>query len=248
MKKTDISRLRHWRPINLRIGFALSLALVILAFGWTTERPAFEDPYADFVEIGDVEIIPPTTHPEKKKMPPPPKPEPVNFEIKIDPVPITPYDPNIFDPVEPEPFEAVGKIVAPAKTASPIPPKPIEKKEPDIFRVVEEMPRFKGCEDGSFSKKEKYKCAEEKLLTYLFYHLKYPNIARDNGIQGTVVIRFIIEKNGSISNAEIVRDIGGGCGREALRVVENMPDWLPGKQRGREVPVQYNLPVRFRLN
>lgn len=247
MKKIDISRLRYWRPINLRIGFALSLTLIILAFGWTTERPTFEDPYVDIVET-DLEIIPPTVHPKKEMPPPPPPPKKCNFQINIDPQPIEPYDPNIFEPIEPEPIVATGIAKAPAKPAPPVLHKPIQKTDDDYFVIVEEMPRFKGCEEEGLSKKEKYTCAEGKLLAHLANELRYPAIARENGVQGTVVIRFVVEKDGSISGAEIVRNIGAGCGREALRVVENMPDWLPGKQRGNKVRVQYNLPVRFRLN
>jgi protein TonB len=78
-------------------------------------------------------------------------------------------------------------------------------------------------------------------------HIRYPSLAKDNGIEGTVVVRFIVEKDGSISQPAIIRDIGGGCGAEALRVVKSMPTWLPGKQQGRPVRVQFSLPVQFKL-
>jgi protein TonB len=77
--------------------------------------------------------------------------------------------------------------------------------------------------------------------------MEYPDEAEKMGITGIVYVNFIIEQDGSISNARILRDIGGGCGEEVLRVVNSMPKWNPGKQRGKTVRVQYNLPVKFTL-
>lgn len=112
------------------------------------------------------------------------------------------------------------------------------------------MPRFPGCDDLP-TNKEKDKCAQDKLLAYMYENIKYPVIARENNVEGLVVIQFVVEKNGTISNARVAKDIGAGCGKEALRVVEmmnNMPTkWSPGKQRGRPVKVEFTLPVRFRL-
>ena len=82
-------------------------------------------------------------------------------------------------------------------------------------------------------------------------NIRYPSIARENGVQGTVVVTFVIEKDGRVSNARVVRDIGAQCGQEALRVVELMQDqnilWAPGKMYGSPVRVQFNLPVKFKL-
>ena len=108
------------------------------------------------------------------------------------------------------------------------------------------MPRFPGCEELD-TRSEKQACANKKLLQFIGESLKYPSLAREADIQGTVVIRFVVEKDGSISNAEVVRDIGGGCGKEALRVVNKMPTWIPGSQQGHKVRVQFNLPIRFKL-
>jgi protein TonB len=81
--------------------------------------------------------------------------------------------------------------------------------------------------------------------------VKYPAIARENGIQGRVVVQFVVEKDGKITDANVVRDIGAGCGEEALRVVNSMNSmnqrWTPGKQRGKPVRVQFTLPVSFKL-
>ena len=108
------------------------------------------------------------------------------------------------------------------------------------------MPRFPGCEDES-SKDERKNCATEKMLQFIYKNIKYPAIARENGVEGTVVVTFVVEKDGSITDAQVVRDIGAQCGQEALRVVNMMPKWVPGKQRGRSVRVQFNLPVKFKL-
>ena len=85
------------------------------------------------------------------------------------------------------------------------------------------------------------------MLEFLAQNINYPTIARENRVEGMVVIQFVVEKDGSISNARVVRDIGAKCGEEALRVVNTMPRWNPGKQRGRAVRVQFTLPVRFVL-
>ena len=121
----------------------------------------------------------------------------------------------------------------------------------EIFKVVEENPRFPGCEDLAESAKEKEKCAKELFLEFINLNLEYPEDARYQSIQGLVLVRFVVEKNGTLTDLELVRDIGNGCGEEALRLVDlmNVLDirWIPGKQRGIPVRVQYNLPISFKL-
>ena len=94
-------------------------------------------------------------------------------------------------------------------------------------------------------------CADKKLMEFLYGNIDYPAMARENNIQGTVVVGFVVEKDGSITQIKLLRDIGGQCGEEALRVVElmrNSPEkWIPGKQRGIPVRVMFNLPIRFVL-
>ncbi len=106
--------------------------------------------------------------------------------------------------------------------------------EEEIFVFVEETPSFPGGEDA--------------LYKFLGDNLQYPDLARENNITGKVVIRFVVEKDGSITKASIVREIGGGCGKEALRVVNSMPKWKPGKQSGKAVRTEFTLPVDFQLN
>ncbi len=116
----------------------------------------------------------------------------------------------------------------------------------EIFKVVAEMPRFPGCESEDEKKIEK--CAKQKMDEYIKQNLVYPKQAIAEGIEGTVVIRALVEKDGSLSGITCVRDIGGGCGAEAIRIFENMPKWRPGYQRGRTVEVQINIPVKFSLD
>ena len=108
-----------------------------------------------------------------------------------------------------------------------------EEEEQQIFTVVENDPEFPG--------------GMEALYKYLAQNIKYPQLARDNNITGRVYVTFVVERDGSITGCKVLRDIGGGCGAEAVRVVKSMPKWTPGKQRGKAVRVQFNLPVNFNL-
>ncbi|MBN2638509.1 MAG: TonB family protein [Bacteroidales bacterium] len=112
----------------------------------------------------------------------------------------------------------------------PPPPPPADTT---IFTVVEQSPEFIG--------------GTKALMKYLGENIKYPVEAKKEGIQGRVFVNFIIEKDGSVSNARILRGIGHGCDKEALRVVEQMPKWIPGKQRGEPVRVVFTLPIQFKL-
>lgn len=135
--------------------------------------------------------------------------------------------------------------------ADPPPPPPHKVETAETFKVVEEMPRFPGCEKMSGTGQEKKKCSDGKMLEYIYKNIKYPGEARENGIEGMAVIKFIVEKDGSIEEAEISRNPGGGIGEEALRVIKsmnNMPEkWTPGLQRGCPVRVLYTIPVKFKL-
>ena len=103
----------------------------------------------------------------------------------------------------------------------------------EIFLVVENEPEFPGGSDS--------------LYAYIARNIKYPETAKKEKIEGRVFVTFVIEKDGQVSSAKILRDIGGGCGEEAIRVVKSMPKWKPGTQRGNPVRFQFNLPVSFML-
>ena len=102
-----------------------------------------------------------------------------------------------------------------------------------VFVVVEKSPEFPGGNDS--------------LYAFIGRNIKYPEAAKKNKIEGRVFVTFVVEKDGQVSSAKILRDIGGGCGEEALRVVNSMPKWTPGTQRGNPVRVQFNLPIMFQL-
>ncbi|MDX1410485.1 MAG: energy transducer TonB, partial [Saprospiraceae bacterium] len=132
----------------------------------------------------------------------------------------------------------------------PPPPPPAEEYE-EIFKIVEEMPRFPGCEEMAASTNEKKQCADQKLLEFIYANIQYPLVARENNIQGNVVLSFVVNRDGSIEQIQVLRDVGAGCGEEAVRVIKLMEQkgikWIPGKQRGQPVRVQFLLPVKFKL-
>lgn len=110
----------------------------------------------------------------------------------------------------------------------------VEDKEPEKpFTSVEQMPQFPG--------------GDQELMRYIASNLKYPTIAAENGIEGRVVLRFVVNKDGVVSDAQVLRSLDPSCDKEAIRVVKSMPKWVPGKQNGRNVPVYYTLPVLFKL-
>jgi periplasmic protein TonB len=108
-----------------------------------------------------------------------------------------------------------------------------ETAEAEVFMVVEESPQFPG--------------GDEARIRFLAENISYPAEAREASIQGTVYITFVIEKDGTIADVRVLRGIGGGCDEEAVRVIRKMPRWLPGKQRGKPVRVQFNMPIKFSM-
>lgn len=235
-------------PTFFTLGLALSLGLTVLAFAWTKrdDTTVYDTSLLEIEE--DIEIEPPRT--AEPPPPPPPPPPPVIEEV--------PDEEILEDPpeFESQDVEEETAVVAPEpikQAAPPPPPPPPKPKEPEveeIFKVVEQMPRFPGCENEATEEARK-SCAEQKLLDFIYKNIKYPAIARENGVEGVVVVTFVVEKDGSVTDARVVRDIGAQCGEEAMRVVQLMNKqnvkWVPGKQRGRPVRVQFNLPVRFKL-
>ena len=128
--------------------------------------------------------------------------------------------------VEPKQNEVVNEYMVPENEVE-------EKEEAEVFTIVDEMPQFPG--------------GESKLMEYVSKNINYPQIARESGIQGRVFVGFVVEPDGSISNVKLLRGIGGGCDEEALRVVNSLPKWKPGKNRGKAVRVSYQIPVFFKL-
>lgn len=125
------------------------------------------------------------------------------------------------------------------------------KDQEDVFKVVEEMPRFPGCEDQADAKLRQ-ECSTKKMMEYIASNLQYPKQAADATVEGTVVVKFVVQKDGALSDIDIVKGIGGGCDEEVLRLVNSMNTqgirWIPGRIKGKTVSVEYNLPIRFKLD
>ena len=115
----------------------------------------------------------------------------------------------------------------------PVKAEPKPEVENKVFDVVEQMPSFPG--------------GPSALMQYLSSNIKYPVVAQENGVQGRVVVSFVVERDGSITDMQVARSVDPSLDREAQRVVRNMPRWIPGKQNGQAVRVKYNVPVAFRL-
>ncbi|MEL6656509.1 MAG: energy transducer TonB [Bacteroidota bacterium] len=139
----------------------------------------------------------------------------------------------------------IGQIESPPPPPPP-PPPPAE----EIFVVVEQMPMFPGCEDEKNAQKRK-SCAQEHLLRYVYENLEYPTIALENGVEGTAIVQFVVQEDGTLDQIKMIRDPGAGIGTAAVALVEKMNTdeirWIPGKQRGNAVPVRFNLPIRYKL-
>lgn len=117
----------------------------------------------------------------------------------------------------------------------------------DIFKIVEKMPVYGDCNEIT-EKAEKKACSEKSIYEFVGQQIVYPDSAYMKGTEGTVVVRFVVDKTGEVKDAEVVRDIGNGCGEEALRVVGLMDQWKPGLNKGEPVNVQMHLPVKFKIN
>lgn len=122
-----------------------------------------------------------------------------------------------------EHIDDLEKVVIPAP----------EKKEEEIFRAVEQQPQFPG--------------GANELMKYLSNNLKYPPAAAEQGIQGRVVVQFVVSKTGSISGVKVLQPLHPSCDKEAIRLISSMPNWIPGKQNGNPVNVYYTIPIRFKL-
>lgn len=108
-----------------------------------------------------------------------------------------------------------------------------KEEETKVFDVVEQMPQFPG--------------GPQALFEYLSKHIKYPAVAEENGVQGRVIVTFVVERDGSITDVTVVKSVDPSLDKEAQRVVKSMPKWIPGKQNGAAVRVKYTVPVTFKL-
>ncbi|MCB0616134.1 MAG: TonB family protein [Phaeodactylibacter sp.] len=125
-----------------------------------------------------------------------------------------------------------------------------EDKE-EVFKVVEEMPRFPGCDEEGVSEGELVQCSNRKLFEYIFNNIKYPKEAKDADIEGTAVVSFVVDKEGWVKDIKVARPLHESIDAEVIRAVKQMNEmderWIPGRQKGKAVNVQFNLPVKFLL-
>lgn len=124
--------------------------------------------------------------------------------------------------------EAHGKDIADIKEVITSAPEQVK-----VYDVVEQMPTFPG--------------GEAALMKYIGDHLKYPSIALEQGIEGLVVLRFVVTGSGQVGEVNVIRSLDSYCDREAVRVIKSLPKFIPGKQQGKPVSVWYNCPVRFKI-
>ncbi|MGE0560446.1 MAG: TonB family protein [Flavobacteriales bacterium] len=222
--KQSQKNLEKFRGIFFQIGIIVATSLTFLAFEWTTPVYIGKLPSPDIEVEGDFDIPIITyrsapTKPEIKPVAPKIDPSKINI-IKTDPINPTP---------EPDPFVDPDPTFDPNKWTKP----EVVDPEPAPIAVAEVMPEFIG--------------GTAKLFEYLGKNLKYPELAKSTGISGKVFVQFVVDKNGKIKDTKVIQGINTLLDKEALRVVEAMPDWTPGRQHGKPVSVIYNLPISFKL-
>lgn len=201
-------------------------------------------------ELGPPPDIDPNNPPPPPPPPPPTPPPPTRSTIQFVP-PIIKKDEQVADqepPTVEEVIETKADVGKQTKEGTDdAPPEIIDN--PVVAKVVEAPVRQeeKTFEIFDIQKPPSFPGGEAELLKYLAENIKYPPLARENNIQGQVVLSFVVGRKGEIMDVQIIKDIGGGCGKEAVRVVESMPRWIPGEANGNPVKVRFTLPVRFRL-
>ena len=229
----------------LLIGLAIAIPSIMRAVSDLVPK---DKPVDVVAELGPPPDIDPTTPPPPP--PPPTPPPPTRSTVKFVP-PVVKKDEEVQEEKPPAIEELVEKkedIGTETKkgndeAAPTIDENPSELEIVEAPKVVED----KTYEMFDIQKPPSFPGGEKELLKYLSENIKYPPLARENNIQGTVALTFVVGKDGSVKDVQIVKDIGGGCGKEAVRVVQTMPKWNPGEANGHAVKVRFTLPVRFRL-
>ncbi|MBR4138110.1 MAG: energy transducer TonB [Bacteroidales bacterium] len=206
------------------VGLVVALFVVWRVFEYKSYDKQNLDTFARQVEVIEEEMVEITKQEQPKPQVQAPKPQVTQIQVVEDDVEVEDIDIN----AEVDQDEVIEEYVYEAPEIEEE-----EIQEAEVFKVVEEMPEFPG--------------GTAKLLEYIQKNMKYPMMARESDIQGKVYVQFVVEPDGSISNVQVLRGIGGGCDEEAVRVVQSMPKFKPGKQRGAPVRVQYMVPIVFKL-
>ena len=222
IKKSQHASLEDKKIIYVLMGFVFVLSLCYVALEWTEQEVTkYEVMDDEFLFEEEVEIQ------QTTQETPPPPPPPAVQEVEVLNV--------VEDNVETESIEInTEDDKEEVVIAAPVEAPEEEEEEEVIFVVVETMPEFPG--------------GQQALFKFLSENVKYPVIAQENGIQGRVICQFVVNKDGSIVDIEVVRSGGDpSLDKEAVRVIKSMPKWKPGKQRGKPVRVKFTLPVNFKL-
>lgn len=228
VKKSPKADLEGGIGMSILMGMIVGLAVLFVGFEWGTKDVqvvSADEGVADIIAEEEIEI----TRPENTPPPPPPPPAPAVTEVL-----------NVVeDDVELEQQEIISSEddATAAQTETFVAPVVEEEEEEEsaqqIFTVVEKQPEFPG--------------GTAELFKYLSKAIKYPVIAQENGIQGRVVCSFVVNRDGSIVDIQVMRGVDPSLDKEAIRVISEMPKWKPGEQRGKPVRVRFILPVQFRL-
>ena len=223
LKKSPKVSLEDKKLIYALMGGVLVLSICFVAFEWTEKEVTKYDVVdQDFLIEEEIDIQ------QTTQETPPPPPPPAVQEVEI----LNVVDDDVKTEsveIKTEDDKDVEVVIAP-----PVEAPVVEEVEEEIFVVVESMPEFPG--------------GAQEMMKFIAENIKYPVIAQENGIQGRVICQFVIEKNGSVTDIQVVRSSGdASLDKEAERVIKNMPKWKPGKQRGKPVRVKYTIPVAFRL-
>lgn len=223
-KKTEKASLENKRSIFFQIGLITAIGVSLAAFEWSTPELKSMTTGIPLVDIElDYDELPITFHKKRKPLPPPPVS--VVFEIVPDIIDIDEPTLNLPDINETSWYDNYnfGNEIE----------KPVEE---DLILInAEEMPMFR---NGGL----------EKFQQYLFTHVNYPEEARDVNLQGTVVVSFVVDKKGNITNIELLRSIDPVLDNEVIQALQSSPRWMPGKQLGIPVNVRMVIPVKFELN
>jgi protein TonB len=227
VKKSPKADLENKKSTWLLIGYVIVLAFMFVSFEWTKRDVKIDmsQAVADLVFEEEIEI-PITEQPEMATPPPPPEAPAI-----VETLTIVDDDMDI-ESTEIASSEETGQAVEIAYVPPTVEEEEVEEQE--IFEVVEQMPEFP---NGGMA----------GLMQFLSKNIKYPTIAQENGTQGRVTVQFVVNADGSIVDAKVIRGVDPYLDKEALRVINSMPKWKPGMQRGKAVRVKYTVPVMFRL-
>ena len=225
VKKSPKADLESKKTSNLLIGAILTLAVLFVGFEWSERDKKVTTDTGLQEVLFEEEIIPITEQEQPKQAPPPPEAPKVEEVLEI-------MDND--SKVEESTIQASDDTQAAVEVKyTPVEVEEEEVEEQQIFQVVEEMPEFPG--------------GMGECMKFLAKNIKYPTIAQENGVQGRVIVQFVVNRDGSIVDPVVMRGVDPHLDKEALRVISLMPKWKPGKQRGKEVRVKYTVPVMFRL-